>query len=582
MKKNISEGICKALFLVIISLPICASADDGASNSPPHFSLVANFLENTISTYLHSSADGQLRHVGIAATGSNPRIVIVEPKGQFAYVTNSNSKSISMFAINATTGLLTPLGTVAAGAGPSSAIVDPSGKFFYVANSASNDISAYSINNKTGALTSIGTVATEEGPYSIAITPSGKYCYVANYNSESISSYSINTKTGALTPTATLKSGGGTYSIAIAPSGKFAYVANATSDNVWIYSINTSNGVLTPMGSPVATGRYPNFITVEPSGHFAYVSNMLADSVSAYVIDNSSGSLTPLVGEVATGSHPETITVDPTGKYAYVMNMFSANISAYAINFSTGALAPQFTVTGQNGNAAMSFIPSSQKNSSNDENTRSTQQNSRLASKLKGAWIIDPKATENLVLSATPPPNASKLAEWFGLAGGYLALFTYEFNGDAAIASAYRGSRILEFQVSSQQNTEIKYSLKNDTSSPAKTLSVSLLNNGNIKIVPSEAPEMGYLLWKRGSLKTEQATPDDVMAASKTWLVSIQNIVEFLNKPPEETQEPPISIETENPHPALEAAIRNGIIRRVKGGLVISDRPISGSLAQPD
>lgn len=200
--------------------------------------------------------------------------------------------------------------------------------------------------------------------------------------------------------------------------------------------------------------------------------------------------------------------------------------------------------------------------SENKISSQPIQQNLQLASKLKGTWVIDPKATENFVLNATPPSNASKLAEWFGLAGGYWALFTYEFDGDSATMSAYRGARKFEFQLLSQQGTEIKYTLKNDTSSPAKTLSVFLFKDGNIKIVPSENPESSYVLWKRGALKTEQATPDDVMAASRTWLDSLQNIVKFLREAPEKTLDRPIPIEKEDPRPALNAAIRNGIIRR--------------------
>ncbi len=204
-------------------------------------------------------------------------------------------------------------------------------------------------------------------------------------------------------------------------------------------------------------------------------------------------------------------------------------------------------------------LPSSVENKIPDQ---TIQQNSRLASKLKGAWIIDTKATEDFVRSAPRPADASKLAEWFGLAGGYLVLVTYEFDGDSATLSAFRGHKKLEYQLLSQQGTEIKYSLRNDTSSPAKTLSVSLLENGNIKIVPSESPELGYLLWKRGALKTEQATDDDFKAALNSWLASLQNIVKFLKSLPEKTLKGKDPIEEEDPHPALEAAIRSGAIRR--------------------
>lgn len=178
---------------------------------------------------------------------------------------------------------------------------------------------------------------------------------------------------------------------------------------------------------------------------------------------------------------------------------------------------------------------------------QSIQQNSQLSNKLEGTWIVDPKATENFVLNAPPPANADKLAEWFGIAGGYWALFTYEFDGDSATMSAYRGARKFEFKLLSQQGTEIKYSRKNGTSSPAKTLSVSLLKNGNIKIVPSESPESSYILWKRGSLKTGQARPDDVMAASKSWIASIHNIVKFLIDSSKKTIDSPTPVIREIP-----------------------------------
>ncbi len=198
----------------------------------------------------------------------------------------------------------------------------------------------------------------------------------------------------------------------------------------------------------------------------------------------------------------------------------------------------------------------------NGKTVRPAEQNLISVSKLRGTWIVDPKATERLVLSATPPPNAYKLAEWFGLAGGYWALFTYEFDGDVAVMNAYRGSKKLEFQLLSHQGEEIKYALKGDASSTARTLSVFFAGDGNLKIVPSESPESNYVLWKRGTVNTERTTPDDIMAVSKTWLASIQNIVKYLKETPEKTSERPVSNQKEDPRPALEEAVRSGAIRR--------------------
>lgn len=155
-----------------------------------------------------------------------------------------------------------------------------------------------------------------------------------------------------------------------------------------------------------------------------------------------------------------------------------------------------------------------------------------VPSKLNGMWILNAKATEYSIVNAPLPVNADKLAQWFGLASGYMCLFTYEFQGDIATASAYRGARKAEFQLLAHQGDELKYALKSSTSASSETLSVSILNDGNIRIAHSNSPEMGNLLWKRGQLKTEQATPSDVKEAMGTWLSSLQNIVTFLKSPP--------------------------------------------------
>ncbi len=183
-----------------------------------------------------------------------------------------------------------------------------------------------------------------------------------------------------------------------------------------------------------------------------------------------------------------------------------------------------------------------------------------MPSNVKGAWIVDAKATEELVSKVPRSPHADKLAQWFGLASGYMALFTYEFEGNIAKASAYRGNKVLEFERLTNQDNETTYALIDATNAKAQTLSVSMLKNGNIRIVPSGSPEMSYLRWKPGQLKTETATPEDVMAASRIWLTSVQAIVGTLNTP---HTPPNPSIKTiTGPQLALDEAVRKGVIRK--------------------
>lgn len=150
-------------------------------------------------------------------------------------------------------------------------------------------------------------------------------------------------------------------------------------------------------------------------------------------------------------------------------------------------------------------------------------------SEINGAWILDANATKEAILTTPPPPDSEKLAQWFLFISGYLAVVTYEFEGNLAKASVFRGKRVQEFELMSNDASDFKYVLKNTTT--PKTISVSILNNGKIKIVPSDSPEFNFLRWKHGQLKTETATSDEVKAAISTWLVSLQAIQDALHKP---------------------------------------------------
>ena len=157
---------------------------------------------------------------------------------------------------------------------------------------------------------------------------------------------------------------------------------------------------------------------------------------------------------------------------------------------------------------------------------------SAMARDVKGSWIVDGRATEELISKIPRPANAEKLAQWFGLASGYTALFTYEFDGSLAKVSAFRGAKVVEFERVSDQDSETIYTQIGVTDSKPQTLSVSMLKDGNIRIAPSSSPEMSYLRWKPGHLKTEGTTPDDVMAIARIWLESVQRIVKLLATPP--------------------------------------------------
>jgi 6-phosphogluconolactonase (cycloisomerase 2 family) len=291
----------------------------------------------------------------VAATGSGPFAVEVDPAGRFAFVSNtaetSGAPSISVFAIDQNTGALTPVPGSPFPTGlrsPQGLKVHPSGKFLYVAHDLqASFVSAYSINAQTGALTPLpGSPYSTGGvnAWSVSTDPAGKFLFVANGGSGNIPVFTIDANTGALTSIAgsPFASQPDVDKIAVDPSGRFLYADNTTFNTVSGYSINSSSGALTPVtGSPFATGATPLGVVTDRAGRFLYVTNRDSASVSAFSIDSTTGSLAAVSGSpFPVGSLPYHATVDPTGSFLYVTNFGSNNVTAYAINASTGSLTP--------------------------------------------------------------------------------------------------------------------------------------------------------------------------------------------------------------------------------------------------
>jgi hypothetical protein len=154
------------------------------------------------------------------------------------------------------------------------------------------------------------------------------------------------------------------------------------------------------------------------------------------------------------------------------------------------------------------------------------------SSRLDGLWVVDPKATEDYVLGAPLPPNADKLSDWFGVAGGFMAIFTYEFKGNVAlIGTLGPGNQALEYQQDITKGAETRYIPKQTSDSKADKFSVLNMDNGNIRIIQSKAPETGYIIWKRSQIKTKPISSEELLDISKEWMASIENIRKTLKRP---------------------------------------------------
>ena len=317
----------------------------------------------------------------IAAGGTYPQSVAVDPTGKFAYVANAGcapafTGSVSIYTINAATGALQPIGTVKAGTSSQSVAVHPSGNFAYVANGSGN-ISLYTVDPTTGLLTPKGTVDARGRAVAVAVHPSGRFayvtrgCYLATNNlGEGVSIYSVDTSTGALTFIGTVGTGAPGPSacsiyvgITIDASGKFAYVAedgcglDIYPGYISAYSIDPGTGELTPVGQAIGAGYCSRSVSVDSLSKFAYVPNSQEDDVSIYAIGSANGALT-FLQTAPTGTAPASSAVHPSGKFAYVVNRDSNDVSMYTIDSNTGILTGIGTIAAGSSPSSIAIDPS--------------------------------------------------------------------------------------------------------------------------------------------------------------------------------------------------------------------------------
>jgi hypothetical protein len=155
---------------------------------------------------------------------------------------------------------------------------------------------------------------------------------------------------------------------------------------------------------------------------------------------------------------------------------------------------------------------------------------------LDGTWMLDPVATEKLVLNTPPPPNAREIGEGLGIIGGYMCLFTYEFDGDRLTASGYSAhgrANSNEYRLVSEQGRERKYLRVGAAAAASDEYSVSGVGGKHLRIAHVDiAPMSNLLVWQRSSTSTEKTPIADVMAACKVWVLSAQNIIKYFNAAP--------------------------------------------------
>ncbi|SIQ04040.1 hypothetical protein SAMN05421829_10259 [Aromatoleum tolulyticum] len=154
--------------------------------------------------------------------------------------------------------------------------------------------------------------------------------------------------------------------------------------------------------------------------------------------------------------------------------------------------------------------------------------------KLCGTWILDAAGTEKNLTTRPRPSNSSALADALGVAGGWFALVSYEFDGDQVVEDAYGGDgKRLIYRLDRKHGAEFVFVRSGLVETSAgNTLTVMVLEGGQLRIVNSGIDMMANLRWKKSAIANEMVDRRDVLAAGEAWVRSLQNIVSYLRDSP--------------------------------------------------
>jgi 6-phosphogluconolactonase (cycloisomerase 2 family) len=313
---------------------------------PPLLAYVTGNGQHDLTAFDVDPVTGDLTQIATpVAAGFNPKHVVVDPLGRFAYVAAYESLAVRSYRLD-------PSSRAPAFASESApdyrvrrAAVHPSGRFVYAADEDNDRIAMFSVDEATGQLAPLvpGTVTTGRAPHSVMIHPNGSFAYVANSGEDTIGVYAIDQSTGVLTeipanlfalpPGAAIP-----LVLVIDPKGEFAYLGStgASSEKISAFAVNPTTGALTLLGTPLSiNGQNPQDIAVHPSGKFVYVVVGIEGRISAFA---RVGNTLSFIDSFPVGENPSAIAVDVSGKFAYVTNTNDHTISIFAIDGTTGTL----------------------------------------------------------------------------------------------------------------------------------------------------------------------------------------------------------------------------------------------------
>lgn len=253
-------------------------------------------------TYEINSATGGLSLVQELKMDNSPKIVAVDPAGDFVAVTHFND-GITIFSIDSIKMLKAHKTISIPNFKPEAITFDRTGAYLFVAGDLLDEnhdnyipnqavIHVYSKNTDFGEIDGSPFVTygalKDDNTRGIAVGPQGSFLYVLNASTAAVSYHSIDAE-GKLGSFQTYNNR--YLATAFAINGNFLYLANSSSLAVDVYSIN-ADGSLTGTGFSVSLDKPAEMLVVDPSGKFLYANEYMGSGIQVFSI-NSDGSLIP-------------------------------------------------------------------------------------------------------------------------------------------------------------------------------------------------------------------------------------------------------------------------------------------------
>lgn len=333
-------------------LTVRASSGGGASDvaltlhvvpaPAARFLYVADASADLLSAFLVDADGGAARHIGVAATGDEPRVVSVAP-GSTHVAVGTKFAGIALFAIDPLHGRPEPVASspILLGSEVRDLVFHPDGTHLYaLATSGDLDDLLFQLefDAPTGELLPLSppAVSVPNGSTALAIDPLGRGLYLTH--GAAVRSFTIQPN-GALSAAGDRAGGTIPVDVAAAPDGSAVYVLNFVSKDVWRFPVAPKGALQAGALAKSVLAGVPVTLAVTGDGGFLYV----GDGVGAVEMFQRmpSGALKALnPPSVALNGDLRGLAADPSGAGAWVTLGSRNELVALPAAGSTGALVP--------------------------------------------------------------------------------------------------------------------------------------------------------------------------------------------------------------------------------------------------